>query len=95
MRRRGITVNGVAPALIGATKMLPEDSQELAKSKPSTSRARGSEMRTRVPLEHNEKITLAFTSSPPLTQLMLTPAQEYRWVSLVDLTRSLKRWFGW
>ena len=32
--KKGITVNGVAPALIGDTKMLPGDSTELAKSKP-------------------------------------------------------------
>jgi 3-oxoacyl-[acyl-carrier protein] reductase len=31
--QRGITVNGVAPALIRDTKMLPGSSEELAKSK--------------------------------------------------------------
>jgi 3-oxoacyl-[acyl-carrier protein] reductase len=35
--KKGITVNGVAPALIGDTKMLPGDGQELAKSKSSPS----------------------------------------------------------
>ena len=33
--KKGITVNGVAPALIGDTKMLPGDSTELAKSRSS------------------------------------------------------------
>ena len=33
--KTGITVNGVAPALIGDTKILPGDSAELAKSKSS------------------------------------------------------------
>lgn len=31
--KKGITVNGVAPALIGETKMLPGENEELAKSK--------------------------------------------------------------
>ena len=30
---RGITVNGIAPALIGGTKMLPGEPEELKKSK--------------------------------------------------------------
>ena len=30
--KKGITVNGVAPALIGETKMLPGGNEELAKS---------------------------------------------------------------
>lgn len=38
---KGITVNGVAPALIQDTKMLPGDSGELAKSKWSVIRGGG------------------------------------------------------
>ena len=32
---KGITVNGIAPALIGGTKMLPGDNEELAKLIPA------------------------------------------------------------
>jgi NAD(P)-dependent dehydrogenase (short-subunit alcohol dehydrogenase family) len=77
--RKGITVNGVAPALIGTTKMLPGDSQELAKSKsnyPITCPRipkRGPEL----PLKRDEKDHFGLASPRPLIQLMLTPAQEY------------------
>jgi 3-oxoacyl-[acyl-carrier protein] reductase len=44
--KKGITMNGVAPALIGDTKMLPGNSQELAKSK-SPPQVQGSEKHDR------------------------------------------------
>lgn len=54
--------------------MLPEDSQELAKSKPHHV-PEDPETRIRVPFEARRKDLFGLSSSPPLTQLMLTPAQ--------------------
>ena len=59
--KKGITVNGEAPALIGATKMFPGDSQELAKSNPVTL-PEDPEMRTRVTLKRDEKGHFGFAS---------------------------------
>jgi hypothetical protein len=91
--KKGITVNGVAPALIGETKMLPENSQELAKSK-SPPQVQGSESHDRglVGARGPDHDRLHPTCS---SQLKLTLVKEYRWVSLVDLTKSQRLWYGW
>jgi hypothetical protein len=54
--------------------MLPEDSQELAKSKPHHV-PEDPETPTKSAFEARRKNIFGLASSPPLTQLMLTSAQ--------------------